>query len=145
MNKVFLIGYLTKNPEPRQTQKGMDQSNFSIAVNDLKRWEDTYFFNCVAWGQVAKYINDNVIKGQLVTIDGRLTQRSYVNNENRNITINEIIVENIKTLGSNKKNSDQKKEENIINNKTLSVDDIFDEEDVLGLDDWNNEDNEGEE
>lgn len=144
MNKVFLIGYLTKNPEPRQTQKGMDQSNFSIAVNDLKRWEDTYFFNCVAWGQVAKYINDNVIKGQLVTIDGRLTQRSYVNNENRNITINEIIVENIKTLGSNKKNSDQKKEENIINNKTLSVDDIFDEEDVLGLDDWNNDDNEGE-
>lgn len=144
MNRVFLVGYLSKNPESRQTQKGLDQSNFSIGVNDLKRWEDSYFFNCVAWGQVAKYINDNIVKGQLVTIDGRLTQRSYTNNEGKNVNITEIIVDNIKTLGSNKKNSLEHnntnfypKEKDHIVTKTLSVDDIFEEEDSLGLDDWN--------
>lgn len=143
MNRVFLIGYLVRNPESRQTQKGIEQSNFSIGVNDIKRWEDSYFFNCVAWGQVAKYINENIIKGQLVTIDGRLTQRSYTNSENKNVNITEIIVDNIKTLGSNKKNNENNsivmEQKNNLITKTLSVDDIFEEEDALGLDDWNTE------
>lgn len=115
MNKVVLIGYLAKDPVQRITRNGVEQSSFSIGVNDFKNFEETYFFNCVAWNTTAKYINSNLIKGQLVAIDGRLITRSYLNAENKKVYITEITVDSIKAYGTIKK-SQTNSENNFIQN-----------------------------
>jgi len=48
MNKVFLNGYLASDPKQRVTTKGIEQSSFSIGVTDLRNYNDSYFFQCVA-------------------------------------------------------------------------------------------------
>lgn len=107
MNKVFLNGYLATDPKQRVTTKGIEQSSFSIGVTDLRNYNDSYFFQCVAWGPQAKYINNNLKKGSFVAIDGRLTRRSYVDGEGKTIYITEIVIDNIKHFGINNKTISQ--------------------------------------
>lgn len=102
MNKVFLNGYLAQDPKQRITAKGIEQSSFSLGVTDLRNYNESYFFQCVAWGQQAKYINNNLKKGSFVAIDGRLTRRSYVDGEGKNVYVIEVIVDNIKHFGFSK-------------------------------------------
>ncbi|MDE5599865.1 MAG: single-stranded DNA-binding protein [Ureaplasma sp.] len=104
MNKVVLVGHLAKDPVARVTKNGNEQSTFSIGVNDFKSFEESYFFNCTAWNSTAKYINNNLVKGQLVAVDGRLINRSYLNSENRKVYITEVVVDSIKAYGTIKKN-----------------------------------------
>lgn len=100
MNKVFLNGYLAADPKQRITSKGFEQSLFSIGVTDISNFNQSYFFPCVAWNNQAKFINSNLKKGSFVSIDGRLTRRSYVDNEGKNIYVTEIVVDNLKTYGN---------------------------------------------
>lgn len=104
MNKVFLNGYLAQDPKQRITSKGIEQASFSLGVTDLRNYNESYFFPCVAWSQQAKYINNNLKKGSFVAIDGRLTRRSYVDVEGKNVYITEVIVDNIKQFGISKTN-----------------------------------------
>lgn len=100
MNKVFLNGYLAADPKQRITSKGFEQSLFSIGVTDASNFNQSYFFPCVAWNNQAKFINSNLKKGSFVSIDGRLTRRSYVDSEGKNVYITEVVVDNLKTYGS---------------------------------------------
>lgn len=100
MNKVFLNGYLAADPKQRITSKGFEQSLFSIGVTDASNFNQSYFFPCVAWNNQAKFINSNLKKGSFVAIDGRLTRRSYVDSEGKNVYITEVVVDNLKTFGS---------------------------------------------
>ena len=80
MNKVILIGRLTKDPEIRSTSTGKKVASFSIAVNDGKNsaGEDmTQFFNCSAWEKLADIIESYVNKGIQVGIVGQLKNRSW--------------------------------------------------------------------
>lgn len=100
MNKVFLNGYLAADPKQRITSKGFEQSLFSIGVTDVSNFNQSYFFPCVAWNNQAKFINSNLKKGSFVSIDGRLTRRSYVDSEGKNVYITEVVVDNLKTYGN---------------------------------------------
>lgn len=100
MNKVFLNGYLAADPKQRITSKGFEQSLFSIGVTDASNFNQSYFFPCVAWNNQAKFINSNLKKGSFVAIDGRLTRRSYVDSEGKNVYITEVVVDNLKTYGN---------------------------------------------
>lgn len=119
MNKVFLNGYLASDPKQRVTTKGIEQSSFSIGVTDLRNYNDSYFFQCVAWGPQAKYINNNLKKGSFVAIDGRLTCRSYVDGEGKTIYITEIVIDNIKHFGINNKTIAQTTQQ--VSNQDLDV------------------------
>ena len=119
MNKVFLNGYLASDPKQRVTTKGIEQSSFSIGVTDLRNYKDSYFFQCVAWGPQAKYINNNLKKGSFVAIDGRLTRRSYVDGEGKTIYITEIVIDNIKHFGINNKTIAQTTQQ--VSNQDLDV------------------------
>lgn len=105
MNKVFLNGYLATDPKQRITSKGFEQSSFSIGVTDLRNFNESYFFPCIAWNNQAKFINSNLKKGSFVAIDGRLTRRSYVNEEGKNVYITEVIVDNLKTYGNSNRST----------------------------------------
>jgi single-strand DNA-binding protein len=80
MNKIILIGRLTKDPEIRVTQSSKKVASFSIAVNDGKdsNGQDiTQFFNCNAWEKLAEIIESYIKKGTKVAVIGRLQNRSW--------------------------------------------------------------------
>lgn len=99
MNKVFLVGNLAADPIVKNTQSGTIIVNLTVATSDQKSRSETYFFPCVAFNQQAKFIGDYLKKGDMVSIDGRLTRRSYVSKEGKNVYVTEIIIETIKSHG----------------------------------------------
>ena len=104
MNKVFLNGYLAQDPKGRVTPKGLDQSNVTVAVDDSKNSNETYFIPCVIWGNSAKYVNANLTKGSFVAIDGRLSKRKYVMQNGQTSYVTEVLVDNIRAFSFKKNN-----------------------------------------
>lgn len=100
MNNVTLVGNLTKAPELRYTQSGKPVTSFSVAVNKRKKvgdkWEDELegFFNCTLWNG-AEHFAENFDKGQRVIVVGRITQRSWENDNGDKRTAVELQVEEI--------------------------------------------------
>lgn len=82
VNKVFLIGNLTKDPEMRSTQSGVAVCNFSIAVNRRFRnpqtgQQETDFLNVIAWRQLAELCSKYLAKGRKVAVTGSIQTRTY--------------------------------------------------------------------
>ena len=80
MNKVYLIGNLTRDPETRQTQSGVSVCNFSIAVNRRMKsdgQQDADFFNIVAWRQLGDLCARYLSKGKKCAISGQIHTRTY--------------------------------------------------------------------
>jgi len=101
LNKVFILGNLTRDPELRQTSSGQSVTSFGVATNRM--WTDksgvkqnqTEFHNIVLWGRLAEIAHQYLAKGRLVFIEGRLNTRTWEdqNGQKRNRT--EIIAENM--------------------------------------------------
>ena len=83
LNKVFIFGNLTRDPELRALPSGMNVANFSVATNrvykdrDGKKQEQTDFHNIVVFGRQADTINQYLKKGSSVFVEGRLQTRSW--------------------------------------------------------------------
>lgn len=78
INRVILIGRLTKKPELKSTPNGKSVVNFTLAVQRDK--DNTDFINCIAWSKTAEVLAQYTDKGSLVGVDGRLQVRSYDSN-----------------------------------------------------------------
>lgn len=105
INRVILVGRLTRDPELRQTGTGTSYCRFSIANNrnytaNGERREETSFFNCVAWGKQAEIINQYTRKGRQVAIDGRLQQRSYQAQDGKTQSVVDVVVERLQFIGA---------------------------------------------
>lgn len=105
MNKVFLVGRFASDPQQFVTQNGITQSRINIACSDNWNKNETYFFPCIAWQSTANFINNYLKKGDLVAVDGKLIRRSYVSKEGKTVYVTEIVIENIRPLGSKNQNS----------------------------------------
>lgn len=97
INKVFLIGRLTRDPEGRVLDSGKKCAKFSIAVNRLGEGVD--FFNVVAWDKSADNVLKYLIKGSQVGILGHVQTGSYERNGVKIPTF-DIIAENVEFIGS---------------------------------------------
>lgn len=97
MNKVQLVGRLTRDPETRQAQaNGTMISRFSVAVNRRIKREgepDADFLNCVAFGKTAEFISKYFVKGMAIGIVGRIQTGKYTNNAGATVYTTDIIVE----------------------------------------------------
>ena len=100
MNKVMLIGRLTKDPEIRATQSGKRVASFTIAVNRRKREDPADFIQCQAWEKTADIVEKYCPKGKQVAIFGRIQTGSYENKEGRKVYTTDIIVDELELLGS---------------------------------------------
>lgn len=101
MNRVTLVGRLTKDVETRQTTGGKTVANFSIAVSKRFKTDgepDADFFNVVAWGQSAEYASDYGSKGRLTAVDGRLQSRKYTTQDGSQREVVEVIAESVSFL-----------------------------------------------
>ena len=102
MNKVFLIGNLTRDPELTETSSGIPVCHFSIAVNRNYSSQDnerqTDFFNCTAWRATAETIARYTKKGNKVAVGGSIQLRNYEDNQGVKRTAVDIIVQDIEFL-----------------------------------------------
>lgn len=82
LNRVTLMGRLTRDPELRQTNNGTAVANFSLAVDrDFKEKDgerSTDFLDCVAWSHTANFVAKYCAKGSMVAVDGRVETRDWV-------------------------------------------------------------------
>lgn len=103
MNKVILMGRLTRDPEMRQTQNGVSVCSFSIAVNrrfakDGQQSAD--FINCTAWRQQAEFICKYFAKGAMISVVGNLQSRSWENQEGKKQYATDVVVDEVYFTGS---------------------------------------------
>jgi|SRR3989338_504822 len=101
LNKVFVLGNLTRDPELRQTPSGQAVCSFSIATNRFykdnsgQRQKQAEFHNIVAWGRQAEIINQYSKKGSILLVEGRMQTRSWQDQQGAKHWKTEIVAENI--------------------------------------------------
>ncbi|PKF29908.1 single-stranded DNA-binding protein, partial [Macrococcoides caseolyticum] len=94
INRVVLVGRLTKDPEYRVTQSGVAVASFTLAVNrtftNANGERQADFINCIVFRKQAENVNNFLSKGSLVGVDGRLQSRSYDNKEGQRVYVTEV-------------------------------------------------------
>ena len=111
LNRVTLIGNLTRDPELRYTPGGMAVASFGIATNRVwvtkqgERKEDAQFHRIVAWNKLAELCSQLLSKGRRVYVEGRIQYRDFTDQENNKKQIAEIIIDDMIIL-DNKGNGD---------------------------------------
>jgi len=105
LNKVMLVGRMTRDPELKHTANGGAYVRFGLANNRNytaggERKEEVSFFNCVAWGRQAEIIHQYCKKGKQVAIEGRLQQRSWQSQDGQKQNTVDIVVSFLQMLGS---------------------------------------------
>ncbi|HAR6324382.1 TPA: single-stranded DNA-binding protein [Staphylococcus pseudintermedius] len=108
INRVVLVGRLTKDPEFRTTQSGVEVATFTLAVNrnykNKNGEQQADFINCIVFRKQAENVNNYLSKGNLAGVDGRLQSRSYENQEGRRIFVTEVICDSVQFLESKNNN-----------------------------------------
>lgn len=103
MNKVILIGRLTRDPELRFTAgSGTAVSTFTLAVDRGFKSKDGQkeadFLNIVVWNKLAEVVANNLTKGRLAAVSGRIQTRSYEGNDGQKRYVTEIVAEDVQFL-----------------------------------------------
>jgi len=105
LNRVILIGRLTRDPELRYTPAGVAVTQFTLAVdrpfvNQQTHEREADFIPIVTWRQLAETCANYLRKGRLTAVEGRIQVRSYDNNEGRRVYVTEVIADNVRFLES---------------------------------------------
>ncbi|MCY7751396.1 single-stranded DNA-binding protein [Bacillus inaquosorum] len=102
LNRVVLVGRLTKDPDLRYTPQGTPVVTFTLAVNrtftNQSGQRDADFINCVAWRRTAENVANFLKKGSMAGVDGRLQTRTYDNNQGQRVWITEVLAETVQFL-----------------------------------------------
>ncbi|MBO5060025.1 MAG: single-stranded DNA-binding protein [Clostridia bacterium] len=110
MNKVILMGRLTRDPEMRQTPNGVAVCSFSIAVNRrfAKEGQQTAdFLNCTAWRQQAEFICKYFQKGSMIAVVGSLQSRSWEESDGKKRYATDVVVDEVYFTGSRNESGTQ--------------------------------------
>ncbi|WP_054951117.1 single-stranded DNA-binding protein [Numidum massiliense] len=104
INRIVLIGRLTRDPELRYTPNGVAVTTFTLAVDrpftNQQGEREADFIRIVTWRQLAELCANYLKKGRLAGVDGRLQVRSFDNNEGRRVTMSEVVADNVRFLDS---------------------------------------------
>lgn len=112
INRVILVGRLTKDPEYRQTPNGVSVATFTLAVNrpftNSQGEREADFINVVVFRRQAENVNNYLSKGSLAGVDGRIQSRSYENKEGQRVFVTEVVADSVQFMdskGSNQQNN----------------------------------------
>lgn len=100
MNRVCIMGRLTRAPELRRTQSGTAVTSFTLAVDgDFKDKQSgerkTYFIDAVAWREAAEFVNQYFAKGRMAIVDGRLQSRKWDDKNGNKRTTVEVVADRV--------------------------------------------------
>jgi single-strand DNA-binding protein len=102
VNRVVIVGRLTRDPELRTTSAGKFIVSVSVAVTKKFKPQDgspdADFFNVTAWDKTAEYINQYLGKGRLIAVDGRLQSRKYTAKDGTERDVVEIVADSVQSL-----------------------------------------------
>ncbi|GGA47182.1 single-stranded DNA-binding protein [Paenibacillus physcomitrellae] len=106
LNRVILIGRLTRDPELRYTPSGVAVTQFTIAVDrpftSQGGEREADFIPVVTWRQLAETCANYLRKGRLTAVEGRIQVRNYENNEGKRVYVTEVIADNVRFLESSR-------------------------------------------
>jgi single-strand DNA-binding protein len=101
LNKVFILGNLTRDPELRQTTTGQSVCSFGVATNSFytdksgQKQKNAEFHNVVVWGRQAEIVNQFLKKGSSILVEGRIQTRSWQDKQGQTHKTTEIISEKV--------------------------------------------------
>lgn len=109
INTVVLTGRLTRDPELKYTGSGIAVTNFNLAVDrsfkNASGEREADFIMCQAWRKTAELIAENLNKGSLIGVEGRIQTRNYQDNDGKTVYITEVVVDNLTFLESKNSNN----------------------------------------
>lgn len=102
LNRVALVGRLTRDPELRRTSNGKAVTSFNLAVERNFKSDDQEadFINCVCWGKIAENTERYCSKGSMVSVDGRIQTRNYDNNQGQKVYVTEVIADSVQFINT---------------------------------------------
>src|SRR5699024_3813871 len=104
MNRVVLVGRLTRDPDLRYTASGVAVANFTVAANrpfrNQQGEQEADFINCVVWRKTAENLANYMKKGSMIGVDGRIQTRSYEDKDGKMVYVTEVVAETIQFLES---------------------------------------------
>lgn len=109
LNKVILIGNLTRDPELKYTPNGTAVATFGVATNrswttsDGQTKEDTQFHRVVAWNKLAELCGKLLSKGRKIYLEGRITYRNFTGKDNVQRTVSEIVMDDFIVFSDGKR------------------------------------------
>lgn len=102
MNRVILVGRLTKDPELKYTPNGVPVATFTLAVNrtftNQQGEREADFINCVVWRRPAENVANFLKKGSLAGVDGRIQTRNFEGQDGRRVFMTEVVAESVQFL-----------------------------------------------
>ncbi|EAC9201317.1 single-stranded DNA-binding protein [Listeria monocytogenes] len=107
MNRVVLVGRLTKDPDLRYTPAGAAVATFTLAVNrpfkNTQGEQEADFINCVVWRKPAENVANFLKKGSMAGVDGRIQTRNYEDKDGKRVFVTEIVAESVQFLDTKNK------------------------------------------
>src|SRR5690625_4299515 len=104
LNRVVLVGRLTRDPDLRYTPNGIAVANFNIACNrpfrNQQGEQEADFINCVVWRKTAENLANYMKKGSMIGVDGRVQTRSYEGQDGKMVYGTEVLAESIEFIES---------------------------------------------
>ena len=123
MNRVDLVGRLTRDPELRHTNSGRAVCQLSLAINrtftNQNGEREADFINVVIWDKQAENVAKYLTKGRLVAVEGRIQTRNYDNNEGKKVYVTEVVALSVQFLESKGSNTN-------VNNSSNPFDNMVD-------------------
>ncbi|MFC2948748.1 single-stranded DNA-binding protein [Virgibacillus sediminis] len=111
LNRVVLVGRLTKDPDLRYTPNGVAVANFTIAVNrpfsNQQGNREADFINCVVWRRPAENLANYMKKGSMIGVDGRVQTRTFEGQDGKTVFVTEIVADSVQFLESKGSSQDR--------------------------------------
>lgn len=114
INKVVLVGRLTRDIDLRKTPNGASVVQFTTACNrrvKVQGQAEADFINCVAWNKVAELMAQYLHKGALIGIEGRIQTRSYDDRDGKRVYVTEVVADSVQFLESKGNNTQTQQNE----------------------------------
>lgn len=116
INRVVLVGRLTKDPEMRVSQNNIAVTTFTLAVNrpftSKNGNNEADFISCITFRKQAENVSQYLSKGSLAGIDGRLQTRNYENKEGQRVYVTEVVCESVQFIEPKKNNQNNNNQGN---------------------------------
>lgn len=127
MNKVVLIGRLSRDPELRHTSNNTPVCQINVAVSrpvSQGKEPETDFINVTVWNKQAENLVKYVKKGNQIAIEGRIQTRSYDNEEGKKVYITEVLANHVEFIGSNSNKTNDNQTQVQDNKTSYTVEEI---------------------
>jgi len=112
MNRVILIGRLSRDPDMRYLPNGTAVTSFTLAVErpftNISGEKEADFIPIVVWRKLAENCAEYLRKGRLCAVEGRIQTRNYENNEGKRVYVTEVVADNVRFLERPKENSENR-------------------------------------